>query len=92
MFGSSLSEVFLGKGIPKICNKFTGKHPCRSAISVKLQSKFIEIALWNGCSPINLLHIFRTLFLKNTFGGLLLDVVDVYKGHQTDFPSVPPIS
>ena len=26
----------------------------------------------HGCSPVNLLHIFRTPFYKNTYGGLLL--------------------
>ena len=30
---SSHPEVFLGKGVLKICNRFTGEHPCRSAIS-----------------------------------------------------------
>ena len=35
---SSSSEVFLGKGVLKFCNKFTGEHPCRSVISIKLQS------------------------------------------------------
>ena len=25
---SSPSEVFLGKGVLKICSKFTGEHPC----------------------------------------------------------------
>ena len=35
---------------------------------------FIEIALRHGCSPVNLLHIFRTPFPKNTFGWLLLDL------------------
>ena len=34
--------VFLGKGVRKICSKFTGEHPCRSAISVKLLCNFIE--------------------------------------------------
>ena len=29
-------EVFLGKGALKICSTFTGDHPCRSAISIKL--------------------------------------------------------
>ena len=29
---SSPSEVFLGKRVLKICSKFTGEHPCRSAI------------------------------------------------------------
>ena len=31
----------------------------------------IEIALWYRCSPVNLLHIFETPFLKNTSGYLL---------------------
>ena len=30
---------------------------------------FIEITLWHGCSPANLLHIFITPFSKNTSGG-----------------------
>ena len=34
---------------------------------------FIEIKLRHGCSPVNLLHIFRTPFIKNTYGGLLLE-------------------
>ena len=34
--------------------------------------KFIEITLWDGCSPLNLLHIFRTLLPKNTSRGLFL--------------------
>ena len=71
----SLPEVFLGKGILKICSKFTGKHPCRIVISIKLQSKFIEIVLRHGCSPVNFWHIFRTHFLKNTSEGLLFNSV-----------------
>ena len=35
---------------------------------------FIEIALRNGCSPINLQHIFRVPFLKDTSGWLLLNL------------------
>ena len=69
---SSRPEVFLRNGVLKICSKFTGEHPCRSAISIKLQSNFIEITLRHGCSPVNLLHISRTPFLKNTSGRLLL--------------------
>ena len=30
---SSRPEVLLGKGVLKICSKFTGEHPCQSAIS-----------------------------------------------------------
>ena len=32
----------------------------------------IEITIRHGCFPVNLLHIFRTPFLKNTSGWLLL--------------------
>ena len=47
-------------------------HPSRSVISVKLLCDFIEITFLYGCSPIKLLHIFRTSFPENTSGGLLL--------------------
>ena len=41
---SSHPEVFLDKGVLKICREFT-EHPCRSAISIKLLCSFIEFAL-----------------------------------------------
>ena len=50
------------KDVLKICSKFTGGHPCRSVISIKLLYNFIEIILRHGCSPVNFLHIFRTHF------------------------------
>ena len=71
MCRSSTPEVFLGKGVLKICSKFKGEDPCQIAISTKLQSNFIEVTLRRACSPVNLLHIFRAPFLKNTSGGLL---------------------
>ena len=37
-----------------------------------LLCNFIEIALQHECSPVNLLHIFRTTFPRNTSGWLLL--------------------
>ena len=43
-------------------------------LTLTLQSNFIEITLRHGCSPVNLLHIFRTPFLKNTSGPLLLKI------------------
>ena len=73
----SRREVFLRKGILKICSKFTGWHPWWSVISIKLQSNFIEIALWHGCFSVNLLHIFRTTFPRNTSGWLLLKMFKV---------------
>ena len=63
---SSPSQVFLGKGVLKICSKLTGEHACQNVISIKLQSNFIEITLRHGFSPVNLLHVFRTPFHKNT--------------------------
>ena len=69
---SSPPEVFLGKGVPKICSKLTREYPCRSVILTKLQSNFIEITFRRGFSPLNLIHIFRTLFYRNTCGGVLL--------------------
>ena len=38
------------------------------------QSNFIEITLQHRCSPVYLLHIFRTPFPKDTSGGLLLQL------------------
>ena len=80
---SSRPEMFCEKGVLKICSKFTGEHPCRSAISIKLLCNFIEIALWYGCSPVNLPHIFRITFLKNTAGRLLLKEIKV----ESDLPN-----
>ena len=53
----------------EICSKFVGEHPCRSTISIKLQNNFIEITLWHECLPVNLLHIFRTSFLRTRLDG-----------------------
>ena len=69
---SSHPEVFLGKGVLKVCNKFTAEHHCHSVNSIKLLCNFIEITLRYGFSPVNLMHIFRTPFSKNIFDGLLL--------------------
>ena len=71
-------DVGLGKGVLKICSKVTGEHPCRSVISIKLLCNFIEIKLRHGCSPVNLLHIFRIHFPKNFSGRLLLELSALY--------------
>ena len=69
---SSPPEVFLRKDVLKICSKFTGKHLGRIVISIKL--------LRNGCSPVNLLHISRSPFPKNTSGELLLKLFFLRRG------------
>ena len=44
--------MFLGKGILKIYSKFTGEHPCRSAISIKL-------LYWNLTSTLIFCFVFN---------------------------------
>ena len=61
---SSLPEVFLGKGVQ----------------SNQLQSNFIEILLRHEHSSVNLLHLSRTPFSKNTSGWLLLFFTDNFQG------------
>ena len=73
--------MFLRKSVLKICSKFTVGHPCRSVISIEWQSNFTEIELRHGCSPVNLLHMFRTSFPRNSSGGLLLINGYVYSMH-----------
>ena len=90
-FRSSRPEVFLRKGALKTCNKFTGEHSCRSVISINLQSNFIEITFWHDYSLVNLLHIFRTTFFKNTSGALLLKiVVIIFFLSSQYYISIPP--
>ena len=38
----------------------------------KVQSNFIDIAHWHGCSPVDLLQIFRAPFYNNISGQFLL--------------------
>ena len=54
-FRSIPPVVFLGKGALKICSKFTGEHPCRSAISIckfaaYFQSTSSQEHLWRNAS------------------------------------------
>ena len=81
-YRSSYLGVFLVKSVLKIYSKFTREHPCRSVISIKLQS---NVSLRHACSTVNLLHIFRTPFLKNTSGGLLLEIKQKWSSVQKIF-------
>ena len=40
IYRSSPTEVFLGKGVLKMCSKFTGEHPCWSCKGALLKSNF----------------------------------------------------
>ena len=54
----------------------------------KLICNFIEVSLWHGCSPVNWLHIFRTPFPKNTYGGLLVPIIELYSLNATRKESI----
>ena len=38
-------------------------------MAVMLLWSFVEVALWHGYSPVNLLHTFRTLLLRTSLEG-----------------------
>ena len=59
---SNHPEVFLEKGVLRICIKFTGEHPCRSVTSVKLQNNFIEITLRHGVFSCKFAAYFQSSF------------------------------
>ena len=76
-FRSSLPEVFLEKGVLKVCCKFTGERSCWNEISIKLLCNFIALQLyWNHTSAwvfsCKFAAYFQKTFLENTSGGLLL--------------------
>ena len=57
--------MILLKGALKICSQFTGEHPC------------LSVTLCHGCSAVNLLYIFRTPFRKNSYGVLVLVILEM---------------
>ena len=74
IYRSRRPEVFLRKGVLKIYSKFTRAMP---KCYFRSCCNFVEIALRHGRSPVNLLYIFRTPFLKNTSGRLLLNLISL---------------
>ena len=69
---SSTPDIFSEKCFSKICSKVKREYQFQVAISIKLESNFIKVRLQHGCCAVNLLHISRGTFPKNTFGRLLL--------------------
>ena len=45
LFSSNPLEVFVGKGILKIRNKFTGEHPCGKLIAIELLCMELNFAM-----------------------------------------------
>ena len=76
VYRSSRREKFLGKGVLKICCKITGKHPWRSAISTKLQSKATLLKRTSACVfSCKFSASFRTTFPRNNSGRLPLCIL-----------------
>ena len=71
------SRDVLGRRCSEYMLQIYRRTQCRKAISIMLLCNFIENKLWHGCSPVNLLHIFRTPFQQNTSGELLLFCYDM---------------
>ena len=64
---SSHPEVFLEKGVLKICIKFTGEHPCRSAISIKLQQSGWLLLTYENSQPGKLIKVCARYFSSNFY-------------------------
>ena len=66
---SSRPEVFLRKGVLKICHKFTGEHPCRSAwvfsckFAAYFQNTFSQEHLWVAAFAVVINQIQFTIFI-----------------------------
>ena len=65
-FRTSHPLVFFGKVVVKTWSKFTGEHPCRSAISIKL---LCTLAWVYGCSPVNFCIFSEKLLLRIPLDG-----------------------
>ena len=69
-YRSSCPEVFLRKGVLKICSKFTGEHPCRNVISIKLLCTFDRIFKQSTKSNQKLLRVSCEYFYCQNWLGL----------------------
>ena len=63
-------------------NQLIGFYTMQKQPSRGVAKQLIEIVLRHGCSPVNLLHIFRTPLPKNTSEGLLLTRLFIKPGIQ----------
>ena len=69
LFQKQPSRVVLSKRCSENMQQIYKKTPMPKCNFKKVA---IEITFWHGCSPVNLLHIFRTHFPKSASGGLFL--------------------
>ena len=62
-------------------SKLALQHSCGNVISMKFQNNLIKISHPDGCSPVNLVHIFRAPFCKNIFERLILPFTNAHHGY-----------
>ena len=65
-------EVFLRKGVLKICSMFTGEHPCRMCDFSKVAKQLYLNCTSAWVFSCKFTVYFQNNFLKNTSGRLLL--------------------
>ena len=72
LYRNSHPEMFLRKGVLKICSKYTGEHPYRSAISIKLPWKLVPLkySILHRCSIAFIIHNFWILLILLIFCNL----------------------
>ena len=80
-FRSSHSEVFLRKGVLKICSKFTGEHPCRSAISGSYPKSHFGMGVLLKICCIFSEHLFFRTPLSGCFCSFFKCLCDSYLFH-----------
>ena len=75
---SSRPEVSCKKGVLRNFPKFTGKHLSQSLFFNKVAglkpATLLKKRLWHRCFPMKFVKFFRTPFLQNIFGRLLLEL------------------
>ena len=76
MYGCSTPEVFLGKGLLKICSKFTDEYSCRSVISISFKTTLLKSHF--GMSVlyrIRLSYIFKILSISNEKPSISIEIL-----------------
>ena len=82
IYRSNPPDVFSGEDVLRNMQQIYRTASMLKCDFNKVVKQLFDLQLyWNtlrhGCSPVNLQHIFRTLFTKKTYGGLLLDLTSI---------------
>ena len=89
----NLQHILKTEAVPHRCSSNTSsvkmqqnfhENPCRSVVSITSlwNLNYNQTTTWHGCCPVNLLHICKTLFLKNNSGEVRLKRKWFFKYNQ----------